>query len=117
MQGRLAKRRKLAPNERSTNTLPPNGPSKELTTNASTSKTPNQTPSDTLSDTPSNTPNKALSEAPSTSPSKSPSESPMDLYATSEPTIGEPSILLTSNTHVLVKGGEITSALLKGILS
>jgi hypothetical protein len=125
MQGRPAKRRKLVPDERSTNTLPPNGPSKEPATDASTSKTLNQTLSDTPSDTLSDTPNEALSEALSASPSaspsaslsESPSESPMDLYATSEPTIGEPSVLPTSNTHVPVEGGEIASASLEGILS
>jgi hypothetical protein len=108
MQGRLAKRRKLAPDERSTNTLPLNGPSKEPATDASTSKTPNQTPSDTPSDTPNEAPNKA----PSASPSESPSESPMDPYATSEPIVGEP-----SDTHVPVEGGEIASVSLEGILS
>src|SRR5271155_3105898 len=98
MQGRLAKRRKLAPNKRSTNTLPLNGPSKEPATNASTSKTPNQTLSDTPSNTPSDTLNEALSKALSASPSISPNKSLIDLYAISKPTISEPSVLPTSNT-------------------
>ena len=88
MQGRLAKRRKLA-DERSTDTLPSNEPSKEPATDGSTSKTPTE------------------------SSSESPSESPMNPSATSEPTIGEPSVLPTSDTHVLVEGGEIASASLK----
>jgi hypothetical protein len=108
MQSKLAKRRKLALNKRSTNTLLLNGPFKEPATNASTSKTLNQTLSHTLSNTFSNT----LNEAFSTSP-----KSPINLYAISKPTISKPSVLLTFNTHVLVEGGEIASALLKDILS
>jgi len=89
MQGRLAKRRKLA-DERSTDTLPSNEPSKEPATDGSTSKTLTESSSESLS------------------------ESPMNPSATSEPIIGEPSVLLTSDTHVLVEGGEIASASLKG---
>jgi len=91
MQGQPAKRQKLA-DERSTDTLPSNKPSKEPATNGSTSKTPTE------------------------SSSESPSESPINLSAMSEPTISELSILLTSNTHVLVEGGEIASASLKGYI-
>jgi hypothetical protein len=88
IQGRPAKRRKLA-DKRSTNTLPSNEPSKEPATDGSTSK------------------------APTESSSESPSESPMNPSATSEPTISEPSVLPTSNTHVLVEGGEIASVSLE----
>ena len=89
MQGRPAKRRKLA-DEHSTDTLPSNEPSKEPATDGSISKTPTE------------------------SSSESPSESPINPSATSEPTIGEPSVLPTSDTHVLVEGGEVASASLEG---
>jgi hypothetical protein len=89
IQGWPAKRRKLA-DERSTNILPSNEPSKEPATNSSTSKTPTE------------------------SSSESPSESPMNPSATSKPTISEPSVLPTSDVHVLVEGSEIASKSLKG---
>ena len=109
MQGRPAKRRKLAADEHSTDTLPPNGPPKEPATDASTSKTPNQTPSDT--------PSEAPSESTSDSLSDRPSESPMNPSATSKPTIGQPSILPMSDTHVPVEGGGNASVSIEGILS
>ncbi|OBT67995.1 hypothetical protein VE03_01529 [Pseudogymnoascus sp. 23342-1-I1] len=84
-QGRLAKRRRVT-GKHSTNPCFSNEPSKEPATNGSTNKTPN---------------------SPSETPSESHSENPMNPSGTSEPS--EPSALLTSDTHVLVEGGEIAS--------